>query len=119
MKKIGNRPPVRTGMKNSKEHNKKISESNKGKKLTQETKDKIARGHKGKKLSEKHKKKLGAAKKKPVLQFALDGKIIKEWAGMVDVVEEFGDNSRYKVIKCCKGLPTEAYGFFWKFKNNE
>lgn len=57
-KKLGLKPPLRTGKKNSVEHRRKISESKLGHKHSVETKEKISSALKGRKLSNEIKAKL-------------------------------------------------------------
>ena len=53
------------------------------------------------------------SKRKKVLQYTLDGKLIKEWESTMDVYRELNLNCR----NCCRGLTKTAGGFKWKYKN--
>ena len=52
---------------------------------------------------------------KPVLQFTLDGILIKEYPSIQQVYRETGFDYRH-IIKCCKGKYKQAYGFKWRYK---
>lgn len=53
---------------------------------------------------------------KPVLQFDLNGSIIKEWPSTIKVEEELGINQG-SISHCCLGHRNSAGGFIWKYKN--
>lgn len=53
-----------------------------------------------------------------ILQYTLDGKFLKEWHGSREIVRALGGDNSY-IIKCCKGLYPHAYGFIWKYKEEE
>ena len=54
-------------------------------------------------------------KSKKVLQFTLDGKLIREWPSTKEIERQLGfDNSA--VGRCCLGKQKTAYGFIWKYK---
>ena len=109
------------GKKHSEETKKKMSASKKGlqsgeknpmfgKHHSEETKKKISNAKKGKHRSEETKKKLS----KIVLQFTLDGELIREWPS----VSECGRNGFNKgnVARCCRGELKQYKGFRWKYK---
>ena len=48
----------------------------------------------------------------PVLQYSLDGELIREWECAADVGKEVKSN----ICKCLKGKYKQAYGFIWKYK---
>ena len=52
--------------------------------------------------------------KKPILQFSLNGELIREWECAYDVGEEAQSN----INKCLTGKTKSAYGFTWKYKDN-
>jgi hypothetical protein len=54
--------------------------------------------------------------KKPVFQYNLNGYLIKEWDGFIDIKKELNYDQSL-IRKCCKGLQKTAYGFIWKYKN--
>lgn len=52
---------------------------------------------------------------KPVLQFTLDGKFIKEWPSMMELKR----NGFHNISYACNGHYNQCYGFKWCFKNPE
>ena len=78
-----------------------------GKKHSEESKKKLSDAKKGKPMSEKQKKKLS----KIVLQFTLDGELIREW----DSTRECGRNgfNQSLVAACCRGEKPQYKGFKW------
>ena len=55
---------------------------------------------------------------KPVLQYSLDGTFIKEWKSTMDVQRNLGFAHAH-ISECCRGKYTYAYGYIWKYKNEE
>jgi group I intron endonuclease len=53
--------------------------------------------------------------KKPVIQFDLEGNIIREWGGFVDVKNTLKYDPS-AIRKCCVGKIKTAYGYVWKYK---
>lgn len=105
----------------------KIREANKGRKILWA--DKISNASKGKegkftnkshsietkqKMSEYRKEKyINSHKYKPILQYDLEGNLIKEWRSIAEAKEEFkGD-----ISACVRGKQKTAYGFKWKYRN--
>ena len=68
-----------------------------------------------KKHKESTKKKLreNSKTKKNVLQYSLDGDLIKQWESTMDVYRELNINCR----NCCRGETKTAGGFKWKYKD--
>lgn len=57
----------------------------------------------------------GAIKRrKPVLQYTLDGKFIQEYEGSSFIPNMSSTN----IVLCCKGKTNSAYGYIWRYKNN-
>lgn len=57
----------------------------------------------------------GAIKRrKPILQYTLDGKFIQEYAGSSFI----SNMNNANIISCCKGKISSAYGYIWRYKNN-
>ena len=50
--------------------------------------------------------------KKPILQYDLDGNLIREWKCAADVGYEVQSN----ICTCLKGRIKSAYGYVWKYK---
>ena len=53
-------------------------------------------------------------RKKPILQFTLDGKFVREWPSATDV----GIEVRSNIYTCLKGRAKSSYGFIWKYKED-
>ena len=127
------------------EWKRKISESEKGKRITEKTrkkmsesakkrkqplrteewKRKIGEGNKGKKMSEEAKRKISEAQKgipkiklsKPVLQIdRYTNEIIAEFTSIIEVEKELGFNHS-NISKCCLRKIKSAYGYIWKYKS--
>ena len=111
------------GKHHSEESKKKMSESRKGEKNpfygkhhSEENKIKWSEKKKGKHLSEEHKRKLsklntnGKCSKK-VLQFTLDGELIKEWPSVMECSRNGYDFRN--VSACCNGKRKSHKGFKW------
>lgn len=109
----------------SEETKKKISESNKGKLKPLGTGDKISKSKKGVKLNYKrtkeHNEKFILKKFKPVLQFDLEGNLIKKWDSIKEA-EIFFNPLKSKsdnIGACCRKYRQEsAYGFKWEYLKN-
>ena len=61
-----------------------------------------------------HIEKASNSRKKPILQYDLDGNFIREWNSATDVGKEVRINIGY----CLRGKYKTAYGFIWKFKED-
>lgn len=57
-------------------------------------------------------------KSKVVLQYSLDGTFIKEWKSTMDVQRKLGFGQSH-IVQVCKGKRRIAYGYIWKYKNEE
>ena len=107
----------------SKETRYKMSEKRKNRVMTQERNLKVSNSLKGRSLSSTHKANIGSALKggilpslrKPIEQFTLQGKFIREWdAGKIAAMEL---NINYQGINnCVLGKSKSSGGFIWKFK---
>ena len=86
--------------------------------------------HTGDKLSEEHKRKIGQklkgiiftkerclhisqGRRKPILQYSIDGNFIREWSSASDV--PFAKQSAINM--CLRGHNKTCAGYFWKYKN--
>jgi hypothetical protein len=54
-------------------------------------------------------------RKRPVLQYDMEGKFIKEWDSAKSANKEFGGC----IVGCCRGEQKTAGGFIWKYKNEQ
>lgn len=64
-------------------------------------------------------------RRKPVVQYSLDGDFIKEWESSSSAARSFVSNQRRvncvssKIAKCCRGEAYRTEGSIWVFKGNE
>ena len=60
---------------------------------------------------------ISQSQSKPVLQYDLNGNLIKEWKS----INECGRNGFHQgdICKCCNGKRKTAKGFIWVYKNEE
>lgn len=56
-----------------------------------------------------------SSKSIPIIQFNLEGKILKEWKSAVEVEKRLGF-SKNSIRSCCRGEHKQAYGYIWKYK---
>lgn len=57
------------------------------------------------------------AQQKAVLQYTLDGKLIKEWESISNV-ENFLNLKSSSIGKTCRLEQSQSYGYVWKYKND-
>lgn len=112
----------------SKEHKRKISESNKGKTagekhafygkhLSEDHRRKIGESNKGRTNSEETRQRISEGRKKAVVQFTKDNEFISEFSSGLDAELKTGIN-RSRISNCCKGKRKTAGGFIWRFKSD-
>lgn len=53
-----------------------------------------------------------------ILQYTLDGKFIKEWHGSKEIARAFNGCNSF-ILRCCRGVYRQAYGYIWKFKEGD
>ena len=51
---------------------------------------------------------------KPIIQFTLDGKLVRKWDSAMDAHRELGIN-RNCICQCCKGKYKTANGYIWRY----
>lgn len=85
----------RLGLKNTKEHNNKISKSNRKPRL--------------------NKSNFGLKKKIPIIQYDLNDNFIKEWDSALDAFRGTGI-WKESIRNCCNGRSKTSGGFKWKYK---
>lgn len=56
-------------------------------------------------------------KSKPILQFVLDGKLVRKWDSATQVERELGFNQR-NISSCCRGKRKTAAGFKWGYADD-
>ena len=54
------------------------------------------------------------SKNKPILQYTLDGKFVREW----ECANDIGRVARVNIIYCLKGRTKTAYNYIWKYKED-
>ena len=111
------------GFRHTEENKQRIAESNRVRGVSEETKKKISESNKGKKKSDNFKKKLRESSlrlySKSVLQYTLDGEFVKEWSNTIDATRSFTNKKTANIRVACIGKQRTAYGYIWKYKNNE
>lgn len=55
--------------------------------------------------------------KKKILQYSLDGELIKEWEN-INEIKNVLHLTHQHIYECCKGKAKKAYGYIWKFKDD-
>ena len=100
---------INIGRHPSEEARRKMSENSSrywlGKHLSDESKQKISEARKGKKAHNRRK----------IIQYTLDGKIVKEW----DCIKDASDNgyTLSSIVQCCQGIRNTHRGFKWKYNS--
>jgi hypothetical protein len=56
-------------------------------------------------------------RRKPVIQFDLNGKFIREYSSINDVSRETHITIA-EISRCCNNIRKQAHNFIWKFKTN-
>lgn len=107
-------------------------EGTNGYKMSPEALENNRKAHLGCKLTKEQKKKIGDAlrgrtrepemiargaikRRKPVLQYSIDGEFIKEYEG-ISFIENY---DRTSISMCCSGKLNQAYGYIWRYKTSE
>ena len=52
---------------------------------------------------------------KPILQYTLDGKFVREWPSTMQAEREGGFNHGH-IAACCKGKKNKHHNFIWRYK---
>ena len=102
--------------KHSEETKQKIGNANRNRKYTDERNNNLSKKLKGRRLSNNTKDKIAKANSRPILQFTLDNKFVKEWPSITDVHRSLGVSTG-NVSSCAKGNRNKAYGYKWRYKN--
>lgn len=94
---------------------KKMSMTAKGKILSDETKKKIGERSKGNTyLKGRYGKDANASK--PVIQFTLDGELVRKWDCISDAVRTTGAP---KIVECCRGKRSKTGNSKWEYYDTE
>lgn len=67
------------------------------------------------KISDKLKGRKNSWLTKTVLQYTLDGQLVREWSSTRECGRNGFDQSA--VSACCRGIYRQSYNYIWKFKN--
>lgn len=51
---------------------------------------------------------------KPIIQFTLDGKLVRKWNSAADIQRELGIKNS-NICSCCKGKLNSSGGFIWRY----
>ncbi len=106
----------RIGSKNSAFQKEQVSLANKGKIVSAETRLKLKIANHGKKLCESAYENSAKVRRKPVIQYDLQGNFIKEWNSAKFAGKEL-NISKSGITACCKQQHKTAGGFKWEYKN--
>lgn len=94
----------------------KMSNSKKGRTPSEETRKKLSEANKGKtthmlgKFGKDHHNSI------PIIQFTLDGELIRKWDSISDAKRETG---AHKIVDCCKGKRNKTNGFKWEYYDTD
>jgi group I intron endonuclease len=66
----------------------------------------------GKTHKHETKNKISESRKRPIIQFDLDGNFLREWPSAKDIYREL----KIQCTSCCRGRSKTACGFIWKYK---
>lgn len=114
----------------SEETKRRISESNKGRKVSESTLQKL----RGRKVSEDTRRKLSISHKgqrnpkesydkvaeklgKRVSQYDKFGELLNEFSSIKEAYRFLGKKKSGSIVECCQGKRTSAYGFIWRYSN--
>lgn len=94
----------------------------KNRKVSEETKKKIGKVHRGKTMTEESKNKIreyqlsiSSAKYIPVLQYDLEGNLLREFASITEAAKSISKSTAH-IVACCKERRKTAYGYIWRYK---
>lgn len=62
------------------------------------------------------KEQLSIQPKKIVLQYSLEGELIKEWIGL-DIIKRELDINKSNIANCCRGIVKTTGGYIWRYKD--
>lgn len=68
-------------------------------------------------VNDKYRKRLDEQRRKGILQYDLQGNLIREWPSMKEASETLGIHNGH-ICSCCRGKRNKAGGYIWKYKNN-
>lgn len=129
-KQVREHPPM-LGKHHTEETKKKISIAAKGRKISEEERKKRSERRKGISLSEEAKQKLRIYKKShpetwiggwnkiPIYQYDFHGDFIAEYESAQKAAESCCKTSSSKIIRCCKGIISSAFGYIWRYDKTD
>lgn len=79
-----------------------------------EAKEKMKNAKLGRKQSSEHIQKAANSRKKPIIQYTLDGKFVAEYDSAKDAAEQLGVYAS-AINRCCNGNTKTSYNFKWRF----
>ena len=99
----------------SEENRMNLRNSHLGHKHTEEQKEKIGAALKGRNRDHEMIIKAALKRRKPILQYSLDGEFVQEYEGptLIEGIHAAG------VIYCCKNHLVQSQGYIWKYKESE
>lgn len=60
---------------------------------------------------------VGKKNSKPILQYNLNGSLIKKWNSITECKEQTGFD-KSNIVKCCRGKMKTAYGYVWRYEES-
>ena len=94
----------------------KMSNSHKGRTLSEETRKKLSEANKGKTTHILGKFGKDHHNSRPIIQFTLDGELIRKWDSIADAKRETG---AHKIVDCCNGKRNKTNGFKWEYYDTD
>lgn len=55
-------------------------------------------------------------KERKIIQYNLDGKLLKEWNNISEIMKELNIKNNSHIYECCKGKRKKCYNSIWKYK---
>ena len=117
-------PSPKKGIKMSKESSLKKSKSMMGKRVrlgikdSEETRHKKSEAFKKRDIDWTYRNQMVSQKRrKPILQYDLEGNFIKEWDSVQEFENTTGLKSNGSICLCCQGKAKTSLGYKWKYKN--
>ena len=95
-------------------YNEKIS----GYWVKEEYKKKLASSSKATHKTKEYRNKISKLKTNKVAQYHFGGKLIKIWDSAIKICEELG-YTRSVILGCCNGSKPHAYGFDWRYVDDD
>ena len=87
--------------------------------------DNLAYGTRVQRMREKlikngHYAKIAEKKKRPVVQYSFDGKLMQKYDSLTQAGLYLGrQHGNVNIVRCCMGITNSAYGYVWRYYNEE